>query len=137
MKCVLYDNNLLINFYKENGLEFDNNKKYFGSNVKSYALVDKEKIIGAISFSMYKNKSFIEAIAVDKSFRKKGYGRLLLDKAIEEIDSPIYLISKNNKFYLDYGFKYDDSDLIDKECKTCSEYNITCFPKVMVFTKNK
>lgn len=94
-----------------------------------------EKVAGAISFSKYKNKNYIEAVAVDKLYRKKGYGRKLLDKAIDEMGAPVYAISKHDKFYLDYGFQYDDAYLIDNECKTCSEYNITCFPRVMVFTK--
>ena len=29
-------------------------------------------------------------------------------------------------------FVYADEALIDKECKTCIEYNITCFPKVVI-----
>ncbi len=37
------------------------------------------------------------------------------------------------EFYLKNGFVYDDADLIDKECKTCEEYNITCFPRVVVY----
>ena len=34
MKFVKYDNKSLINFYSENGLEFDENKCYFGINVE-------------------------------------------------------------------------------------------------------
>ena len=134
-KAVEYNNDLLVKFYAENGLEISESKKYFGTDVKSFALLDGEKVAGAISFSKYKNKNYIEAVAVDKSYRKKGCGRKLLDKAIEEMGTPVYAISKHDKFYLDYGFQYDDADLIDNECKTCSEYNVTCFPKVMVFTR--
>ena len=49
------------------------------------------------------------------------------------MDTPVYAISKTDKFYLDYGFKYNDEDLIDENSKTCSEYNVNCFPSVMVF----
>ena len=125
MNLVEYNNDLLVKFYAQNGLEIDENKKYFGTDVKSFVLLEGEKVIGAISFSKCKNKNYIEAVAVDKSYRKKGYGRKLLDKAIEEMGTPVY----------DYGFQYDDADLIDNECKTCSEYNVTCFPKVMVYVK--
>lgn len=135
MNLVEYNNDLLVKFYAENELEIDENKKYFGTDVKSFALLDGKKVAGAISFSKYKNKNYIEAVAVDKLYRKKGYGRKLLDKAIDEMGAPVYAISKHDKFYLDYGFQYDDAYLIDNECKTCSEYNITCFPRVMVFTK--
>ena len=33
MKFDKYDNDSLINFYIENGLEFDERKKYFGKNI--------------------------------------------------------------------------------------------------------
>ena len=135
MKIVQYDNNKLIDFYIKNDLEFDDVRMYFGTKVKSYVLLDGEKLIGAISFSKYRDVNFIEAIAVDKSYRKKGYGKMLLDKVVNEIKTPIYLISKNNEFFSSYGFKYDNIDLIGKECKTCSEYNVRCFPKVMVYNK--
>ena len=133
MKFVKYDNISLINFYRLNGLEFDENKGYFGINVTSFALLENEKIIGAFSISIYKNKSFIEALAVDKEYRNNGYGRLLIGKSIEKLEKPIYTISKVDEFYLKNGFIYDDLDLIGKECKTCDNYNITCFPKVMVY----
>lgn len=133
MIIIKYDNKTLIDFYIENGLEYDENKGYFGTGVESFALLENEKIIGAFSISIYKNKSFIEALAVDKEYRNNGYGRLLIGKSIEKLEKPIYTISKVDEFYLKNGFIYDDLDLIGKECKTCDNYNITCFPKVMVY----
>ena len=133
MIIIKYDNKTLIDFYIENGLEYDENKGYFGTGVESFALLENEKIIGAFSISIYKNKSFIEALSVDKEYRNNGYGRLLIGKAIEKLEKPIYTISKVDEFYLKNGFIYDDLDLIGKECKTCDNYNITCFPKVMVY----
>jgi len=82
LKFIKYDNNDLIEFYIENGLEFDSSKKYFGNEVKSYVILENKRIIGAISFSLYKDKKFIEALAIDKKYRHKGYGRLLLEKVI-------------------------------------------------------
>ena len=133
MKFVKYDNISLINFYRLNGLEFDENEGYFGINVTSFALLENEKIIGAVSISFYKEKSFIEALAVDKKYRNSGYGKLLIEKAIEKLEKPVYTISKIDKFYLKNGFVYDDVDLIDKACKTCDEYNVTCFPRVVAY----
>lgn len=96
-------------------------------------MLENEKIIGAVSISIYKEKSFIEALAVYKEYRNKGYGKILIEKAIEKLEKPVYTISKVDKFYLKNGFVYDNADLIDKECKTCDEYNVTCFPRVVVY----
>ena len=133
MEIIKYDNKTLINFYSKNGLEFNEIKGYFGTDVKSFALLEDDKIIGAISFSIYKDKKFIEAIAIDKEYRNKGYGKLLLEKVIEKLEKPIYLISKASYFFEKNGFVHDHTDLIDKECKKCREYNITCFPEVLVY----
>ena len=132
---VKYNNDKLIGFYVENGLEFDENKGYFGNNINSLAIVVNGKIVGAVSFSIYKNNSFIEALAVDKKYRNKGYGTLLIKRAIDELNGDIYTISKADKFYLENGFNYSNEDLIGNECKICEEYNVTCFPKVMVYKK--
>lgn len=132
MKLIKYDNEKLIDFYIENGLEFDENKGYFGTNVKSFALLD-ENLIGAVTISVNQNKSFIEALVIDKEYRNKGYGKLLLEKAIKELEKPIYTISIADEFYLKNGFVYDKADLIGEECKNCDEYQVTCFPKVVVY----
>ena len=132
MDFVEYESGKLINFYAENGLEFNENKGYFGNNVKSFVIIENEQVTGAVSISTYKNKNFIEALVVDKEHRHKGYGKLLLEKAMKELEKPIYIISKADEFYLKNGFVYDNTDIIDKECKTCEEYNVTCFPKVMI-----
>lgn len=133
MKLEKYDNECLINFYIENELEFDEDKKYFGINIRSFALLKNGKVIGAVSISIYKGKSFIEALAVDKNYRNKKLGELLIKKAIEELEKPIYTISKANEFYLKNGFVYSNEDLIDKECKKCNKYNVICFPKAVVY----
>ena len=133
MKIDKYGNEKIINFYIINGLEFDESKKYFGTNVRTFALIEDEKIIGAISISIYKCKSFIEALAVDKKYRNKGYGKLLIQKAIDELVKPIYAISIENEFYLKNDFVFSNEDLIGKDCKRCNKYNVTCFPKVVVY----
>ena len=43
MKFIKYDNKKLINFYVENGLEFDEYKGYFGTDVKSFVLLENKK----------------------------------------------------------------------------------------------
>ena len=125
----------LIEFYLQNGLEFDDDKGYLGNKIQSFIIQEEENTIGAVSISIYQNKNFIEALAVDKKYRNQGYGTMLLKKAIAALESPIYTISKADKFYLKHGFVYDHADLIDKVCKTCKYYQVSCFPRVMRYTK--
>ncbi len=132
---IEYNSSLLIDFYINNQIEISNDNSYFGTDLKSYVLLDNDKIIGAVTVSKYKNVDYIEAIAVDKDYRNNGYGKMLLDKVIDEVNDKVYIISKNDKFFLSYGFKYSDLDLIDDGCKKCDKYNISCFPKTMVFIK--
>lgn len=134
-EIIEYDNDKLIQFYITNGLEFDENRGYFGTDIKSFALLIDNKIIGAVSISIYRNKSFIEALAVDKNSRGQGYGNMLLSKAIDNLSGDIYAISKVDEFYLNKGFEYSNEDLLGKECKTCEEYNVSCFPRVMIYKK--
>ena len=98
MEIIECDNKILIDFYAKNGLEFNEIKGYFGTNVKSFALFKDDKIIGAFSISIYKGKNYIEAIAVDNEYRNRGYGKLLIKKAMEKLEKPIYTISKINYF---------------------------------------
>lgn len=137
MNLIEYDNNKLIDFYMECGIEFAEDKGYLSDKVNSYALFDDDNnFIGAVSFSIYKGLKYIEAVAVKESFRNKGYGRYLLDFAINELGTPIYLVSKTHDFFLHYGFVLDNTtDLLDQNCKRCEFYNVTCFPKVMVYKK--
>ena len=74
------------------------------------------------------NKEHWNTIIVDEKYRRKGYGKILLEKAIKELGKPVYTISKVDEFYLKNGFVYDNADLIDKECKTCEEYTELSFP---------
>lgn len=133
MKFINYDNNKLLDFYNENGLEFDESKGYFGKNIKSQVLIENKEIIGAVSVSIYKNKNFIEALAVNSKYRNRGYGKILLVKALEMLEKPVYTISKADKFYLNNGFNFDEEDLIGRECKSCEYFYKTCFPKVVVY----
>ena len=135
MKIIEYDSKSLINFYNENDIEISEEHGYFGINLKSFAMIEKnEQIVGAITVSNYHSKKFIEAIAVRKDSRGKGYGNILLNKVIEELNRDVYVISKEHNFYIKNGFEFieDLEYMISDNCQNCEEYNKTCFPKVMI-----
>ena len=78
------DSAILIKFYAENDLEIDESHGYFGTNLESFAMIENEIIQGAVTISKYEDKNFLEAIAVDKAMRGKGYGKVLFEKLLEE-----------------------------------------------------
>lgn len=139
MQIKNYDTyNDLIDFYKENGLEFDEDFNYISSPLFSYVMQDKEEIIGAITCSKIDNNFIIEAISVNEKYRKNGIGKKLVTRSIKEIKQLggkiIYLNSKEPLFFEKLGFKYEQRKVsFFENCLNCSEYNITCFPKVMKY----
>lgn len=128
------DSAKLFKFYGGNDLEIDENHGYFGTNVKSYAIVENEIVQGAVTISKYGDKSFLEAIAVNKEMRGQGLGKELLKYAIGKTSGSVYTISKEHGFYLKHNFKFvkNMDDMIDGNCKVCEDYNKICHPKVMV-----
>lgn len=139
MKIIEYDSEKLIEFYKSNDIEISKEHGYYGTNLKSFVIIENEKIIGAVTISKYDSKDFIEVIAVNKDSRGKGYGNLLLDKGIEKLGDNIYVISKEHDFYLKRGFEFIEGleYMISDNCQICKEYNKTCFPKVMILKKKQ
>lgn len=62
-------------------------------NIITLAIIENNKVIGAISVSIYK-KSFIEALAISKEYRHKGYDKILLEKALQALHIPIIKMLK-------------------------------------------
>lgn len=137
MEIIEYDSEKLIEFYKNNDIEISEKHGYYGTNLKSFVMIENEEIIGAITMSKYDSKNFLEVIVVNKNSRGKGYGYTLLNKGIYHFDGDIYVISKEHDFYLKNGFEFIEGleYMISDNCQICKEYNKTCFPKVMIFKR--
>ena len=131
------DRGILIKFYADNDLEIDESHGYFGTNLESFAIIENEIIQGAVTISKYEDKNFLEAIAVDKAMRGKGYGKELLKVAVGNIDGSVYTISKEPGFYLKHNFRPVNNmdEMISGNCKVCEEFNKTCHPQVMVLKR--
>jgi ribosomal protein S18 acetylase RimI-like enzyme len=70
---------------------------------------DKDKIIGSVLIGNKKDKGFICDLKVNKKYRGKGYGKILLDRAVKKYGGIDLTVEKENliafKMYKDYGFK--------------------------------
>jgi len=139
MQIKSYDTYInLIDFYKKNELEFDKDFNYISCPIFSYVIQDKEEIIGAITCSKINSNFIIEAIAVNKKYRKNGLGKKLIIESIKKIKQLdgkiIYLNSKEPLFFENLGFEYEQKNInFFENCLNCPEYNVTCFPKVMKY----
>lgn len=54
-------------------------------NLKIILVFDKTKIVGYVSYGFNKDRGWIRGIAVKKSYRNKGIGEKLYERAIREI----------------------------------------------------
>ncbi len=77
------------------------NKKLKNQNSRMYIFCIKKKFVGQVRFDKVKNKNFI-SYSVDKKYRRKGYGKEILKKAINKIKKQIKFkevyakVKKNN-----------------------------------------
>lgn len=78
-----------------------------------YILSHNDKTIGSFTFLEHELKDsdlspWLSCVVIDKQYRGKGYGKILLDyinKTIEENFSTIYLTTEHIGFYEKAGFK--------------------------------
>ena len=103
-------------------------------NIDFLNIYDEETWIGFIYIVSYKDISFISFLAIDKSFRGKGYGSKVLKNIIEKYKNNRIILNieeidvnadnymqrlKRKKFYEKNGFK--DNNLKIKEVKIMYE----------------
>lgn len=86
---------------------------------------------------MREGKYIIDGIAVDPAMRKFGLGRLLINKAKEEVLSrggdALYLVARAPEFFRRLGFETIPADNAPNffECKYCPQYGKECHPEIM------
>ena len=90
-------------------------KKHSFKELKYYVLVENKKVIGMIGLYAYDKKSYwLGWFCVEKKYRGKGFGKKLLDFAIDKSKKRrvLYLYTENSKefetarkLYAKYGFE--------------------------------
>lgn len=133
-----YDNYKdLIPFYISRGLEFEDDFK--NKLVFSLIMQDNNKMIGAATYTKLEKDYIVEAIAISENEIRKGYGKQLLTKVLEEIKQlngeNIYLVAKEPIFFKKNGFKeINQNDAPDFSCCfACPDYKVSCFPITMKY----
>jgi len=131
----------LKKLFIENELEVSDEDVVPTDLVKCWKLTDESGeipvLIGGIVLAKREGEYIIDGIAVDKGFRKQNFGKLLLDKAIEEVrrvsGSGIYLVARAPGFFRTQGFETTPKESAPNffECLTCPQFEISCHPEVM------
>ena len=128
----------LVEFMKPFGLEFNGEKDLETEILKCWKVVqDPDYLIGGVILSLRKGEYYISGIAVDPPMRRLGIGKILMKKAIKEVQNKggkrIYLCAKVPEFFASLGFVKipweEASDLFG--CGTCDQRDVSCFPVAM------
>ena len=133
------DHESLNRFYEKNDLEISEEDPVGTDAVKSWVLVEDEKLAGAATLALREVEYIIDGIALDESYRGGGRGTALLNTVIDEVrkrgGSRIYLVARAPEFFGASGFKeVERADAPEFfECFGCSQYGVKCFPKVMEY----
>ncbi|MEI3499968.1 MAG: YegS/Rv2252/BmrU family lipid kinase [Anaerovoracaceae bacterium] len=133
------DHESLNRFYEKNDLEISEEDPIGTDAVKSWVLVEDEKLAGAATLALREGEYIIDGIALDESYRGGGRGTALLNTVIDEVrkrgGSRIYLVARAPEFFGASGFKeVERADAPEFfECFGCSQYGVKCFPKVMEY----
>ena len=133
------DHESLNRFYEKNDLEISEEDPVGTDAVKSWVLVEDEKLAGAATLALREGEYIIDGIALDESYRGGGRGTALLNTVIDEVrkrgGSRIYLVARAPEFFGASGFKeVERADTPEFfECFGCSQYGVKCFPKVMEY----
>ena len=143
----------LVKFFVENRLEFDGDEEVDTDILKCWKITQAEGddlshittdnrdgadyIVAGCVLAQREGKYIIDGIAVDKTMRKFGLGKLLINKAKEEVKSrggnEIYLVARAPGFFKKLGFTTISADNAPNffECKYCPQYGTECHPEIM------
>ncbi len=96
------DHESLNRFYEKNDLEISEEDPVGTDAVKSWVLVEDEKLAGAATLALREGEYIIDGIALDESYRGGGRGTALLNTVIDEVrkrgGSRIYLVARAPQF---------------------------------------
>ncbi len=112
-----------------------------------YVIEEKGKICGVVAYYDYgKHLKEIRSLAVAKSCKGKGYGRLIIETIMSDLLSvhpkpKIFTLTYIPDFFRTFGFTVVDKNTLPekiwKDCLKCAKYE-NCDEIALVFTgKNK
>jgi len=130
-----------VELFVRNELEFSEEEPVPTDLVKCWKLMKEDErgteLIGGLVLARRQGEYIIDGIAVEPQYRKRQLGKLLLQKAVDEVRAlsgeSIYLVARAPGFFKRQGFNTVPKEGAPYffECLTCPQYGITCHPEVM------
>jgi amino-acid N-acetyltransferase len=119
----------LINSHAAKGLMLSKTPYKVFSTIQNFFVAEiNKKIVGCASLNViWRDLSEICSLAVNKKYRKKGAGKLLVDKALDKAKklkiNQVIALTYQDKFFEKMGFKRVDKDQFPRklwrECLEC------------------
>ncbi len=133
------NHNSLIDFYCSRGIEFGDDKQYYHPPVYSYVAKIDNKFVAAITICKEGDNYILDEVAVIPERERQGICTKLVETCFDRIKKDsgggyIYLVAKNPSVFLGLGFeliKREEAPSFS-ECFTCPDFQVKCFPKVML-----
>lgn len=131
----------LIELFERSGLEIHQGTPTPEGLITCFELIEKEsaKLLGASGICFQEGAYVLRCVAVEEAYRGKGYGKLLVDVAMEEARrhgaEQIWLTAKVPLFYEKFGYVTVPREKapIKTTCGSCEQYHNGCESEVMVY----
>ncbi|OHD24393.1 MAG: GNAT family N-acetyltransferase [Spirochaetes bacterium GWD1_27_9] len=124
----------LINNYAGKGMMLPKTPYKIYSTIQNFFVIEIDGIvIGCAALSvMWKDLAEVCSLAVDPNYAGKGYGRILVEKALERaknLNIPrVIALTYQDKFFEKLGFKLVSKDLFPRklwrECLECPKLEV-------------
>lgn len=133
------DYEALKQLYIKNELEVEPDAEMPEEVVKNWKITHgpEEHLAAGLTLATREGEYIIDGIAVEPEYRKMKLGKIVLDKAIEEVKmrggKKIFLVARAPEFFRKQGFVTVPKEKAPEffECLTCPQYSVSCHPEVM------
>lgn len=132
----------LVPLFIKSGLEIHEEDPTPTGLVTCFEMVDEKtgELIGASGLVHDNGLYIVRCIAVDEKYRGNGYGRLLVEVVLEELNQlqakEAWLTAKIPGFYKKFGFEVIDRVVAPRisNCQECPQFQNGCESEIMKIT---
>lgn len=132
----------LVPLFIKSGLEIHEEDPIPTGLVTCFEMVDEKtgELIGASGLVHDNGLYIVRCIAVDEKYRGNGYGRLLVEVVLEELNQlqakEAWLTAKIPGFYKKFGFEVIDRVVAPRisNCQECPQFHNGCESEIMKIT---